>query len=136
MKYRWAAVQSLYDQDKARWRFVLCGSSARKLRQAGANLLPGRSLQHRLFPLTLAERPAPDAAPANARSPLPFEPATPTSNRFPAVGLTERMAYGDLPGIALASKGDRAELLRFERPVGAGGSTSIHSRRASVSSSC
>ena len=26
------AVQLLYDADKTRWRFVLCGSSARKLR--------------------------------------------------------------------------------------------------------
>jgi hypothetical protein len=29
------AVQALYDADKTRWRFVLCGSSARKLRQTG-----------------------------------------------------------------------------------------------------
>ena len=34
------AVQHLYDSDKRRWRFVLCGSSARKLRVTGANLLP------------------------------------------------------------------------------------------------
>ncbi len=45
------AVQSLYDEDKARWRFILCGSSARKLRRIGANLLPGRSLYHRRYPL-------------------------------------------------------------------------------------
>lgn len=32
---------TLYDGDKRRWRFVLCGSSARKLRQTGTNLLPG-----------------------------------------------------------------------------------------------
>ncbi len=43
------AVQTLYDSHKRRWRFVLCGSSARKLRQTGANLLPGRSFLHRLF---------------------------------------------------------------------------------------
>ena len=52
------AVQSLYDADKARWRFVLCGSSARQLRLTGANLLPGRSLVYHLYPLTLAEHPA------------------------------------------------------------------------------
>ncbi|MDR1282082.1 MAG: AAA family ATPase, partial [Opitutaceae bacterium] len=56
------AVQSLYDADKARWRFVLCGSSARKLRQSGANLLPGRSILHHLEALTLAEHPAPQTA--------------------------------------------------------------------------
>jgi len=50
------AVQHLYDSDKRRWRFVLCGSSARKLRVTGANLLPGRSLLHRLFPLLHVHR--------------------------------------------------------------------------------
>lgn len=53
------AVQHLYDGDKGRWRFVLCGSSARKLRRMGTNLLPGRSFYHRLLPLTLAEHLAP-----------------------------------------------------------------------------
>ena len=50
-------VQTLYDRDKTRWRFVLCGSSARKLRRTGANLLPGRCMLHRLLPLMLPERP-------------------------------------------------------------------------------
>jgi len=45
------AVQFLYDDDKTRWRFVLCGSSARKLRVTGANLLPGRTMLHHLYPL-------------------------------------------------------------------------------------
>jgi predicted AAA+ superfamily ATPase len=31
------AVQHLYDQDKHRWRFILCGSSARKLRPRRPN---------------------------------------------------------------------------------------------------
>ena len=61
------AVQVLYDRRRLRWKFVLCGSSARKLRQTGANLLPGRSLLHRLLPLILAERPSPtDAAASRA----------------------------------------------------------------------
>jgi predicted AAA+ superfamily ATPase len=47
------AVQVLYDRKKTRWRFVLCGSSARKLRAAGTNLLPGRSILYRLYPLIL-----------------------------------------------------------------------------------
>lgn len=49
------AVQQLYDGDKDRWRFVLCGSSARKLRRMGTNLLPGRSFYHRMLPLTIRE---------------------------------------------------------------------------------
>ena len=59
----------MIDRAKLRWKFVLCGSSARKLRQTGANLLPGRSLLHRLLPLILAERPA--ATDTSAAPPVP-----------------------------------------------------------------
>lgn len=38
-------------------RFILCGSSARKLRRSGANLLGGRALRRVLFPLVSAEIP-------------------------------------------------------------------------------
>ncbi|MBR5697355.1 MAG: ATP-binding protein [Prevotella sp.] len=38
-------------------RFILCGSSARKLRRSGANLLGGRALRRTLFPLVSAEIP-------------------------------------------------------------------------------
>jgi predicted AAA+ superfamily ATPase len=106
------AVQSLYDRNKQRWRFVLCGSSARKLRAIGANLLPGRSLQHRLFPLTLAERPPPSPPPGAAKSPLPFAPDEVPDNRFPAADLPERLAYGELPGVLLLDEVDRPAILR------------------------
>ena len=36
-------------------QFVLCGSSARKLKRGGANLLGGRALRYELLPLTFAE---------------------------------------------------------------------------------
>jgi predicted AAA+ superfamily ATPase len=36
-------------------RFILCGSSARKLKRSGVNLLAGRALDSRMFPLTSAE---------------------------------------------------------------------------------
>jgi len=117
------AVQSLYDADKSRWRFVLCGSSARKLRQTGANLLPGRSILHHLEALTLVEQPPPQnpaAAPASpaplpGESPLPFawekESAAPR-RLFPAWDIEERLAFGALPGIVTANVDDRADLLR------------------------
>ena len=38
-------------------RFILSGSSARKLRRSGANLLGGRALRRTLFPLVSAEIP-------------------------------------------------------------------------------
>lgn len=107
------AVQALYDEDKTRWRFVLCGSSARKLRLTGANLLPGRSLHHRLFPLLLAERPPTGPHPTRVASPLPFPPlASGSLPLFPSADLEERLAYGDLPGVILQPLADRADLLR------------------------
>ena len=103
------AVQVLYDRSRLRWRFVLCGSSARKLRQTGANLLPGRNLLHRLLPLILAERPAAtDAAATSYVLPIP---ATRARNSFPAAGLEERLAYGDLPGVVLLDEADRTRIL-------------------------
>ena len=38
-------------------RFILCGSSARKLKRSGANLLGGRAVRNILFPLVSAEIP-------------------------------------------------------------------------------
>lgn len=110
------AVQHLYDSDKERWRFVLCGSSARKLRKTGANLLPGRTLLHHLYPLTLAERPLPESASLNyeVESPLPFPPGPGAGEqtRFPAADLVERMTFGELPGIVTAPLARRADLLK------------------------
>ena len=108
------AVQFLYDADKTRWRFVLCGSSARKLRTTGANLLPGRSLLHHLHPLTLVEHPPGERKIPHAVSPLPFlwpkgkGPGRP----FPEWDLVTRLAYGSLPGIVAADPQDRAGLLK------------------------
>lgn len=108
------AVQHLYDGDKERWRFVLCGSSARKLRRIGANLLPGRSFYHRLVPLTLVEHPPLDTPPPYAVSPLPFAwvQGHPHAHPFPAEDLLTRLTFGDLPGVVAAPLADRPELLR------------------------
>lgn len=48
-------VQSLIDQRRAGPRFILTGSSARKLRRGGANFLPGRIVLERLDPLCALE---------------------------------------------------------------------------------
>ena len=108
------AVQHLYDGDKTRWRFVLCGSSARKLRRIGANLLPGRSFYHRLLPLTLAEHPANQPPISHAVSPLPFVwgEGGKQANPFPVSDLMSRLTFGELPGVVAAPESDRAELLR------------------------
>ena len=47
-------VQALVDDDK-NLKFYLTGSSARKLRRGGANLLPGRVIQYALGPIIAAE---------------------------------------------------------------------------------
>lgn len=73
-------VHLLIERDK-RLRFVLTGSSARKLKGGGANLLAGRAWVARLHPLVAAELPAPrlldrlscGSLPAVLDSPRPFE---------------------------------------------------------------
>ena len=102
------AVQHLYDREKTRWRFVMLGSSARKLRLTGANLLPGRARLHRLMPLILAERPAVPEAEGLFPIGLPAVPPP----RFPPVDLLERLAFGELPGIVSLPEEDRADILR------------------------
>jgi len=47
-------------------RFILCGSSARKLRRGAANLLGGRAWRFELFPLTTAEIGVPKNAEARS----------------------------------------------------------------------
>jgi predicted AAA+ superfamily ATPase len=107
------AVQHLYDQDKKRFHFVLSGSSARKLRVAGANLLPGRAMFHRIHPLILAERPGKtsNTAPINRKPIFPLRGEPSGGPPFPETDLVERLAYGELPGISLAPVRDRAGLL-------------------------
>ena len=101
------AVQTLYDKDKKRWKFVLCGSGARKLRQMGTNLLPGRSILHRLHPLTIYERPALQGIPGTL---LPL-PDISVNMTFPACDLDDRLAYGDLPGIVTCDDIEERKLL-------------------------
>mgnify|MGYP000350859228 CR=1 FL=1 len=110
------AVQHLYDLDKRRWQFVMCGSSARKLRKTAANLLPGRTLLHHVYPLVLPERPLPESASLNEKleSPLPLPPVKPTAEcpLFPATDLVERMTFGELPAVATAPPQYRADILK------------------------
>jgi predicted AAA+ superfamily ATPase len=48
-------VQSLIDDPSNSFRFVLTGSSARKLKRGGANLLPGRIILENMDPFSYAE---------------------------------------------------------------------------------
>ncbi len=48
-------VQAIIDEDPKRYRFLLTGSSARKLRRGNANLLPGRVHAYQLGPIVAGE---------------------------------------------------------------------------------
>ena len=48
-------IQSVIDDPSNAFRFILTGSSARKLKRGGANLLPGRIILEHMDPFTYAE---------------------------------------------------------------------------------
>jgi predicted AAA+ superfamily ATPase len=80
-------VQDLIARRRGRHRFALTGSSARKLKRGGANLLPGRVVNRRFFPLTAAE----------------------LGGEF---AIEEVLRFGCLPAVCSArSSSDRVELL-------------------------
>ena len=82
------SVQAILDMHPRRFRFLLSGSSARKLRRGHANLLPGRIVRHDLHPLLACELGA-------------------------DFNVDRVLAHGSLPGIyADASAGSRSAILR------------------------
>jgi predicted AAA+ superfamily ATPase len=87
-------IQRLHDQAPSRWQFFLTGSSARRLRQRSANLLPGRSHVWHLYPVCRWEV-AHDLAPEIGRAPT--RGAT-TKPPFPARDLGWLLRFGALPG--------------------------------------
>lgn len=103
------AIQVLYDREPTQFLFVLCGSSARKLRESGANLLPGRSLLHHLYPLVLCERPGPVGFQPRL---LGMPDAKFTNPPKTTDDLVERLSFGDLPGLINAPIEIRESLLR------------------------
>ena len=76
-------------------RFVLTGSSARKLRQTGVNLLAGRLLLERMHPFIAAELPSFDLGVALRRGMLPvvWDSDTPeaTLNAYVALAVREEV---------------------------------------------
>lgn len=84
-------VHDLLTGDPTRVRFALTGSSARKLKAKDVNLLAGRALSRRFFPLVSSELP-------------------------PGVGIDELLQFGGLPGIQREADEDlRVELLEAYR---------------------
>ncbi|MBI4667978.1 MAG: ATP-binding protein [Elusimicrobia bacterium] len=80
-------VQGLIESE-LRARFILTGSSARKLKNKGVNLLGGRAVTSRLHPFTCEE----------------------LGDRF---NLNESLRFGDIPAVCLESdQADKARLLK------------------------
>lgn len=94
-------VQLLYDRDLGRWRFILTGSSSRRLKRGSANLLPGRSIVYTLTPVMQAE----------CRPSVLLPIASPPEPRFPERSLEDCLLYGSLPGLYGEDRGIWAETL-------------------------
>ena len=73
--------------ERARLRFILTGSSARKLKRRGTNLLAGRAVVRRLHPLTLAEQ----------------------GSLF---ALSRTLRLGSLPAVVTSTESEAIDLLR------------------------
>lgn len=73
-------IHRLIELDK-RLRFVLTGSSARKLRKQGTNLLGGRAWKQHLYPLTVREA---------------------LAHPSKSISLSQLMKYGGLPSVLLS----------------------------------
>ncbi|MFH0828197.1 MAG: ATP-binding protein [Candidatus Omnitrophota bacterium] len=97
------AVQVLIDNKDA--QFILTGSSARKLKRHGVNLLPGRIKRYHLSPLLwgelglMKECAIPELSIDNINQNVPYS-------------FKDSLVYGSLPGIVNLPQEDRSDFLR------------------------
>jgi len=96
------AVQYLIDNKKA--KFILTGSSARKLRRKGVNLLPGRVKRFYLDPLSWGEL-------GYSKNCFIKELLTTNINHVSSYSFEDSLVYGSLPGIINLPQKDRIEFL-------------------------
>ena len=100
--------QSILDRYGDRVTVLLTGSSARKLRGAGANLLPGRLLWQDLHPLTMPELGISDGPSGRI---VPIAGPSGTTRRYGG-SLEGLLTYGSLPGICDLEEDLKREILR------------------------
>lgn len=99
-------IQYLIDHHKGKYRFVLTGSSARKLRRLGGNLLPGRVIEKRLDPFSWREL-------FEKRERHFLFDGLPSQKRSgPSYSLNEMLLWGTLPEIPFLKKPERNDVLR------------------------
>lgn len=96
------AIQLLIDNKDA--SFLLTGSSARKLRRSGMNLLPGRIKHYHLDPLLWSEL---NLSQENSLK----EIALGNLNEKEKYSFDELLIYGSLPGIVMLKEKDRGAFL-------------------------
>lgn len=95
--------QSLIDRYKERLQVFLTGSSARKLRREGVNLLPGRVIRKNLHPLIFPEF-------LKIKESYLF-PQMPTWDHDFQFSLQEILIFGNLPGVLTCPKDLKQDLL-------------------------
>ena len=107
--------QWLLDQHRDRVRLFATGSSARKLRRANVNLLPGRIRTRFLHPLIwqeIAGIKRTRAAFHFSTKPAPWTDAGKGGEWKGALPWLDCLVWGTLPGILSAADKDRSDLLR------------------------
>jgi predicted AAA+ superfamily ATPase len=87
-------VHSLIEEYKGKIRFILSGSSARKLKRGGANLLAGRAIELFLYPFSLLELPA-DSIPISWFVKCGFIPAVVSNYKTPEIAADILYTYVD-----------------------------------------
>lgn len=97
------AVQYLIDEKKS--QFILTGSSARKLRRRGANLLPGRIKRYFMDPLLWGEL---GIIKESNISSIAMNNINESGN----FSLEDMLVFGSLPGIITLPKSERGEFLK------------------------
>lgn len=97
------AAQVLIDKKEA--QFIITGSSARKLKRHGVNLLPGRIKRYYLSPLLWGEL---GFIKDNSIKELAIE----NINRGVPYTFEDTLVYGSLPKIAFLPKADRQDFLK------------------------
>jgi predicted AAA+ superfamily ATPase len=97
------AVQYLIDNKKA--QFIITGSSARKLRKSGTNLLPGRVKKFNLDPLLFGEQ-------GQIKSSAIKELSIKNINHNINFTISDSLVYGSLPGITSLATEEREDFLR------------------------
>lgn len=99
-------VQLIYDESPEKFNFLLSGSSARKLRNFSANLLPGRAHQYKIFPIMLSE-----TGRLQKSTVLPLPERRSIAQKFPELKIENAMLYGCLPGIIAEDESSRSKTL-------------------------